>query len=180
MDEGPPGRVACKDLFWRIQQGANGRRIEDQDAGQRKTVTLSCRHETIVQDLWVANDQLRCTGPKGVPELYQVSASSSSKQDSSTHLVRCVSRVRSSIDSTTPYDAKYQNGVVDAVEGMNQHRVSLPDACVHKSRDQLSNQRLCLYRRDRIESIVGINVNLCGLARCIYRNSGDVILGWYG
>lgn len=77
-------------------------------------------------------------------ELYEVLAFRFLQHELPTHLVRCVSRIRSSVDTTTPYDAKHQNRIVDAVEGMNEHRVSLPDASVVEPSDQLSNQHLCL------------------------------------
>lgn len=90
---------------------------------------------------------------------------------SSTNLVWCVGRIGSSIDGTTTYDTEHKNRIIDAVEGMHQHCVSLPYTSVLEPGNQLSNQHLRLCRGDRVVSIVGVNVNLRRSVERIYQGT---------
>lgn len=90
--------------------------------------------------------------------------------DRSTYLVRCVARVGPGVDSTTSYDSKHEDGIVDAVKGMYQHSVALLNPSMLEPGNQPSNQNLGLYRRYPVRSIVGIDVHL---SRSVRRTSRE-------
>lgn len=77
-----------------------------------------------------------------------------------TCLIRRVARIGAGVDCTAPYDTKDNDWVVDAVECVYHHSIAGLNSSMLEPSDQLSNQDLRFQCRDRIGSIVGIDIDL--------------------